>query len=84
MGFMDALVARMVQTEPDKRPSMDEVVTSLNEIIAQLSKCQLRQRLVEREDGIVINFFKGVHHLSFRAIPHMLARRSPMPTSKLN
>lgn len=79
---MDALIGRMVQPEPDKRPSMDEAVASLNDIIKRLSSFQLRQRLVEREDGTFINIVKGIYHFSYRTVPNVLARKSPLPTPK--
>ncbi|KAI0745242.1 kinase-like domain-containing protein [Earliella scabrosa] len=82
LAFMDGLIAQMVQDEPSKRPTMDEVVTSFKNIVSSLSGCQLRERLVDRRDSRAVNFFKNVHHLSSRTVPFWIARRSPLPSPK--
>ncbi|KAI0745229.1 kinase-like domain-containing protein [Earliella scabrosa] len=82
LAFMSDLIARMVQDEPDKRPTMDEVLKEYKSIMTRLPSWKLRERLVERRDSPVVNFFKDVHHISFRTVPFMLTFRSPLPTPK--
>lgn len=77
---MNDLVARMVQDDPGKRPTMDEVIASFNEILSKLTECRLRERLIERRDGGFVNFIKGVHHMSSHTLPSLLKRRRAMPT----
>ncbi|KAI0709586.1 kinase-like domain-containing protein [Cerioporus squamosus] len=78
--FMEPLIARMVQEEPSKRPTMDEVVSEFAAIRAKLSCWKLRERLVERRDSVVMNVIKDVHHISTRALPNLLSFRKPIPT----
>ena len=79
---MDPLIARMCHEEPEKRPSMTEVISEFQKILSKLRDYQLRQRLVERKDGVLMNFLKGVHHVSARAVPNFLAFHPPLPTPK--
>lgn len=79
---MEPLIVRMVDADPAQRPTMDEVVVSFKEIVSKLSYFRLRSRLVVRRDNRVVNFVKGVHYFSSRAVPHWLTRRSPIPTPK--
>ena len=79
---MDDLVARMVQDEPSKRPTMDDALTELKVIMSRLPSWKLRERLIERRDGRAVNFFKAIHHISFRTVPFMLTCRPALPTPK--
>ncbi len=81
-AFMGPLIAQMVQDAPDKRPTMDEVVSEFREIVAKLSGYKLRERLVERKDSRFMNLLKDIHHLSTRAVPFLLTGRAPIPTPK--
>ncbi|KAI0709591.1 hypothetical protein C8T65DRAFT_739950 [Cerioporus squamosus] len=82
LTFMEPLVTRMVDDDPSKRPTMDEVVSEFKKISSQLSKCQLRSRLLEFRDTPFSNFLKDVYHTSTRSVPHFLMRRSPLPSPK--
>ena len=56
--FMDALVADMVQDDPVKRPTMDDVADRFHSIYKKLDAKKLRSRLVSREeksDEILVN-----------------------------
>ena len=79
---MEPLIARMVQDDPDKRPTIDEALSELNSIVPRLSQLKLRERLVLRRDGTTMNLLKGAHQLLFRTIPNLLAFRSALPTPK--
>ena len=77
---MDPLIARMVQDAPEKRPTMDEVVQELHEIVEKLSGRKLRERLVERKDSCLESILKDLYHASVRTVPYLLTRRSAIPT----
>ena len=76
---MEPLVARMCDENAEQRPVMNDVVSDFQNILSKLHGCQLRQRLIERKDGAFMNLLKGVHHLSSRTIPNLLAFHSPLP-----
>ncbi|RPD53218.1 hypothetical protein L227DRAFT_405511 [Lentinus tigrinus ALCF2SS1-6] len=78
--FMEPLIARMVQDDPSKRPTMDEVVSDFTKIMAKLSCWKVRERLVERRDSAFMNVLKDVHHISARAVPNLLSLRKAIPT----
>ncbi|KAF9801072.1 hypothetical protein IEO21_10209 [Rhodonia placenta] len=61
--FMDALIADMVQNEPQKRPPIEEVSSRFIEATSKLSARILRGRLVERDEPPVIRFLFGLGHL---------------------
>ena len=82
MTFMEELVARMVQDDPSKRPTMDEVMTSFKAIMSGLSGWTLRERLIIRKDSGTANFVKDIHHVPCRTVPFLLTFRSPIPTPK--
>ncbi|RDX54901.1 hypothetical protein OH76DRAFT_1429087 [Lentinus brumalis] len=82
MAFMEPLIARMVQDDPSKRPTMDEVVASFKEILSKLSSCKLRERLVERQDSAAVNFLKDLHHVSLHTVPFWVTRRPALPSPK--
>ncbi|KAI0779507.1 hypothetical protein C8Q74DRAFT_1367393 [Fomes fomentarius] len=81
-AFMGPLIAWMVQDAPEKRPTMDEVVSEFREIVTKLSGYKLRERVVEHKDSRFMNLLKDIHHLSTRAVPSLLTRRAPIPTPK--
>ncbi|KAJ3480767.1 hypothetical protein NLI96_g8118 [Meripilus lineatus] len=51
LEFIIPLVADMVQDEPTKRPTMDQVVSRYDKMMRSLSYFRLRSRLVERNEG---------------------------------
>ncbi|KAF8134308.1 hypothetical protein EV363DRAFT_1131233, partial [Boletus edulis] len=44
LGFMKPLVADMIQSDPSKRPAMDEVIARFDNICRSLSRWKLRSR----------------------------------------
>ena len=82
LSFMEPLISRMVDDDPAKRPTMDEVVTSFKEIVSKSSFLRLRARLVERKDGPIMNLLKSVHHVSCRTIPYVVTCRAALPSPK--
>ena len=80
---MEPLISRMVDEDPAKRPTMNEVVTSFKEIISKSSFLRLRARLVERKDGPIMNLFKSIYHVSCHTIPHVVTFRAALPSPKV-
>ncbi|EGN92940.1 hypothetical protein SERLA73DRAFT_64928 [Serpula lacrymans var. lacrymans S7.3] len=80
--FMIPLVTDMVQDDPAKRPSMDEVVARFEGLRKELGTWKLRSRVIDKEDDETSGFFNGLAHwtrrVSFviRGVPAV-----PMPTS---
>lgn len=78
---MKPLVDEMVQDDPAKRPTMDEVVRRFGEILNSLSWWTLSQQLVPNDEDPPNPFFSSVRHF-FRAATNVLTLRSPLPTPK--
>jgi hypothetical protein len=62
-NFMNDLVNDMVQDDPAKRPSMDEVVRRFEDIRQRLSGYKLRSRVARRKDGTLKNIYRSVSHI---------------------
>ncbi|EGO02248.1 hypothetical protein SERLA73DRAFT_178094 [Serpula lacrymans var. lacrymans S7.3] len=78
--FMIPLVADMVQDDPVKRPSMDEVVARFNILRKDLSTWKLRSRVIDREDDETSGLFSNIAHWTRRVI-FIIRRIPPVPTS---
>ncbi|KAF7797588.1 hypothetical protein EIP86_008788 [Pleurotus ostreatoroseus] len=74
LEFMQALIDDMVQTDPKKRPTMDEVVRRMSEIQRQIPWRTLRSRLT-KEGGWV----KSAKHV-LRTIGYMATFRPAIPS----
>lgn len=81
LGFMDALVAEMTQTDPLKRPTMSEVVERFNKIRLGLSSGVLRRRIVSKEEGTMSRVFLNVKH-ALVSVGYMARRLNPVPEPK--
>ncbi|CAL1706187.1 unnamed protein product [Somion occarium] len=77
-GFIKPLVDDMVQNDPEKRPSMDVVVSHFEEITKSLSGWKLRSRLKMRSEWGVVRFFMSVAHV-VRTATYILRRLDPIP-----
>ncbi|KAF9501837.1 hypothetical protein BDN71DRAFT_1406986 [Pleurotus eryngii] len=78
-NFMEPLVADMTQTDPSKRPTMDEAMERFEEIRQGLSSWKLRSRVVKKNDSYVAGFFRGVGHW-WRRVGFVIKRVPPLPT----
>ncbi|TFK74313.1 hypothetical protein BDN72DRAFT_81236 [Pluteus cervinus] len=58
VGFLQPLVKDMVQDDPEKRPTIDEVVARFEKICERLSISKLRSRPIRRKG----NIFKGLRN----------------------
>jgi hypothetical protein len=82
---MHALIRDMVQTDPSKRPSIDEVVARFTKIRASLGEWTLRSRVVSRREFFLVTLWRLIPHWrrqrqlaaqGLPAIPH--AQPAPM------
>ena len=74
---MQPLVADMVQDDPAKRPSIDEVVTRFNAMRKKMGIIKLRSHIARREDGF--GPFRYFAHI-FTSIKYTLQGIPPIPT----
>ena len=80
---MALLVEDMVQTDPAKRPTMDEVLKRFNEICSQLGSWKLRSRLVYNDRTGIIGFYHTTVHWVHR-IGYVLGRVPAIPIYRDN
>ena len=59
---MEPLVADMIQSDPSKRPTMDEVVARFDKIRHSLSRWKLRSRVVDNEEDAIEKFIYSTSH----------------------
>lgn len=59
---MQPLIADMVQQDPSKRPTMDEVVERYHAISSNLSGWKLRSRVIDKEENVFEGIFRGSSH----------------------
>ncbi|KAL6303560.1 kinase-like domain-containing protein [Sparassis latifolia] len=79
LEFMNGLVADMVQQEPKKRPTIDQVISRFDDIWPQLSSWKLRSELVRKHDDVLLRFFKIIRHV-YRTVKYVAGRLPPLPT----
>ncbi|KAH9959175.1 kinase-like domain-containing protein, partial [Russula dissimulans] len=79
--FMESLVTDMVQEDPTKRPSMEEVVTRFSEIRGKLSTWKLRSRIARRDELWPVTVWKSIHHW-YCTIGYVLGRKAAIPEPK--
>lgn len=80
LEFMDPLIADMVQDDPTKRPTMDEVVSRFDKTMKSLSYFRLRSRLAERyeDNWFMVSTIREIAHI-YRTTLHVCTFRSPIP-----
>ena len=59
---MRPLVTDMIQSDPSKRPTMDEVVARFDNIFRSLSRWKLRSRVVDYEEDIIEKLIHATSH----------------------
>ncbi|KAI0294563.1 kinase-like domain-containing protein [Russula brevipes] len=79
--FIEALVTDMVQDDPAKRPTMDEVVTRFSEIGSKLSTWKLRSRPARKFELWPLTAWRTVRHWS-RTVGYVLGRKAAIPEPK--
>ena len=75
---MQPLVADMVQTDPSKRPTMDEVVERFETIRRGLGKWKLRSRVVDSDESMLERIFGTAWHWA-RQLEFVLRRLPALP-----
>ena len=68
----------MVQEDPTKRPTMDEVVTRFAEMRKKLSTWKLRSRMVRKNEIWLIAAWRTVSHW-YRTVGYVLTRKAAIP-----
>jgi hypothetical protein len=76
---MDALVADMVQDEPTKRPTMDQVVERFGRVRKDLTGSKLRARIADRDEGASKALYRGLSHLGHR-VQYTISGLPAVPT----
>jgi hypothetical protein len=79
--FIEPLIADMVQEDPTKRPTMDEVVTRFAEIKGKLSTWKLRSRMARRNEVWPLAAWRAVNHW-YRTVGYVLTRKAALPEPK--
>lgn len=77
---MRPLINEMVQRDPSKRPTMDEVVQQFAAIGAGLSTWKLRSRLVSKGEKVYQSVTRGTSHW-IRQIGYITRGIPAIPTS---
>ncbi|CAL1706310.1 unnamed protein product [Somion occarium] len=83
LEFLKPLVDDMVQDDPTKRPTIDEVVERFGKVLRSLHWWNLRKRLVENieaEDAMK-RFRRRWRHF-FRTVGYTLTFKSPLPVPR--
>jgi len=79
--FMSALVADMVQDDPTKRPTADELVARMDDIGQSLSNWKLRSRVVKKNDIWPLGLYRSGGHWVRRTM--FIATGTPaIPTAR--
>lgn len=76
--FLHALVADMVQSDPQKRPPIEEVASRFTEATSKLSSRSLRGRLRQRNESAIVRLLLGIGHM-FRTAKYVVKRLPPVP-----
>ena len=78
---MNGLIADMVQEDPTKRPTMDDVVARISEIKKKLSTWKARSRMVRKEEFWPLKVWRTVGHW-YRTIGYVVGRMPAIPDPK--
>ncbi|KAI0245370.1 kinase-like domain-containing protein [Lactifluus subvellereus] len=76
--FIEPLIADMVQEDPTKRPTMNEVVTRFAEIRTKLSTFKLRSRMARKNEIWPVAAWRTVSHWC-RTVGYVLTRKAALP-----
>ena len=70
----------MVQDDPSKRPSIDEVVEHFGALQGSLSAKQLRSRVVYVPESISVREKRDARHFFTNTVWDILFSRNPLPS----
>ncbi|KAH9920142.1 uncharacterized protein B0H18DRAFT_1025301 [Fomitopsis serialis] len=77
-GFMQSLVDDMVQDDPGKRPTIEEVDSRFDKIYNRLPWWKLRSRVVEQDESGFLRTVSGIGHV-FRTARYVAKRLPSVP-----
>jgi len=69
----------MVQADPQKRPTIEQVASRFEEVRSKLSWWKLRSRLVDQRESFAYRVFMDIGHI-FRTAKYVAKRLPPVPT----
>jgi hypothetical protein len=78
---MNELIADMVQEDPSKRPTIDEVVARFSEIKNRLGMWKLRSRLTRKKESLPVKVWRTIGHW-YRTVGYILGRKAAIPEPK--
>ncbi|OSD07009.1 hypothetical protein PYCCODRAFT_1464131 [Trametes coccinea BRFM310] len=78
LEFLTPLIDDMVQDEPSKRPTIDDVAARFDFLLGSLSWWKLRSRLPQRDEHWLMRPFRIFAHV-FRTIRYILTFRPVLP-----
>lgn len=78
MDFLAPLVRDMIQADPSKRPTIDEVVRRFDELLKGVRFWTLRSRPVPVDEEAVVGWYRNTRH-AFRTIRYVLSRKPAIP-----
>ncbi|EPT04685.1 hypothetical protein FOMPIDRAFT_1034786 [Fomitopsis schrenkii] len=78
MDFIRPLISEMVQPDPERRPTIDEVVSRAEKLFNSLSSWTLRSRLVEKDETSFERIVFGIAHV-FRTARYVVKRLPAVP-----
>ena len=81
--FIQPLITDMVQEDPVKRPTMDEVVTRFSEIQDKFSTWKLRSRMVRNNEIWPVAAWRALNHWR-RTMGYVLTRKGVTPNQNDN
>ncbi|TFK74308.1 kinase-like protein [Pluteus cervinus] len=82
-GFLRPLIKDMTQADPEKRPTIDEVIARFDKMCKGLSTWKLRSRPIPRRGGIIKGLCNHIEHwkrrrdYSKRGVPPIPSRQLP-------
>ncbi|KAH9971414.1 kinase-like domain-containing protein [Lactifluus volemus] len=77
-AFIKPLIADMVQEDPTKRPTMDEVVARFADIRSKLSTWKLRSRVARKNEIWPVAVSRTASHW-YRTVAYVLTHKAPIP-----
>lgn len=78
MEFLAPLVRDMIQTDPSRRPTINEVVRQFDELLKHVRFWTLRSRLVPVDEYSIVGWYRNTRHI-FRTIHYVLLRKFAIP-----
>ena len=78
MEFLAPLVRDMIQTDPSRRPTINEVVRQFDELLKHVRFWTLRSRPVPVDEYTIVGWYRNTRHI-FRTVRYVFSRKSAIP-----